>query len=954
MSEEVPLYNSRLFQTYFDYLHLAHPQVNIRKILDHAQMTAAEVADGAHWFTQQQADRFYEIVAELTADQEIARKAGRFSASSAALGLIHQYVIGLMSTETALLSLAKISPLLTRGAIVEVKSAGPGKIEIISTPTSDAEEKPYQCQNRMGAFEALPKLFTNNYAHIVHPTCLHKGDGACRYIVSWVDPFSLKLRLLRNYTIAGSSILAVIFPLLWPASPFAYFLIFLLCLNGTLSIGHAYQKLKEQERIIESSHVIAEKHIELAHVSYDHSLLIQQIGKATAAILNIDDLMHELATVMHHRLDFDRGLIMLANEKGTDLVYAAGYGYAEAQTDYLQNTSFQLDDPHSNALFFRVFRDRKHMVVTRADQMAAGFCEESRKIIQQLDVHALLCIPIVYKERSLGILAVDNVASKAPLKKSDINLLEGITSQIAISINNARSFQQLEESESRYRQTLESIDEGYFEIGADRAVIFVNKAFGQIVGSLPEQVPGSAFERWFSPESAARLPSLFKQMLESRKPVRFAQLELIDKDDRKLPVDLSASLIEDQNGRATGVRGFLRDATVRLNLEREHKELENQLLRAQKMESIGTLAGGIAHNFNNWLTGILGNVTLIRLDARKQDKVIERALKIEQIIENAAKMNRQLLSYARGGNYEIKPTNLNDLIRESSELFAATRKDITITLELDPDLRTVRVDKNQIEQVFWNLYVNALDAMPDGGCLRIATANATADQLKGRPFEVFAGSHVAVTFTDSGIGIEPHLLENIFEPFFTTKKGKGTGLGLASCYGIIKAHNGFIDVRSRKGIGSVFQIFLPSFSDVPENKLAFDAPIEKGKGTVLVVDDEPMVLETSEELLAGLGYSVLCATSGEEALEIYSDGLDAIDLVIIDMIMPGVSGGELYSRLKRLKPSVKAVLCSGYSMNEMAREIMDRGCDGFLQKPFTLSMLSETIRTILVAGDQAS
>jgi PAS domain S-box-containing protein len=952
MTGDASLYNSRIFQIYFDFLRVTYPQINIQQVLDHAGMTAAEVSDSAHWFTQQQADRFYEIVAEKTGDGDIARKAGRFAASSAGLALINQYVVGLLNTETALLAMKKIYPLLTRGATVDVRKIGRGKVEIISTPLPDVEEKPYQCENRLGTIEALPKLFTNVHGRIEHPACFHKGDGACRYIISWDTPPSLAVRLLRNYSLLVSLLLLPLLYFFVPTGVFWLLLVFLLGLNGLLSIGYAHLKIKEMEKIIESSSLAAEERIETARTSYNNSLLVQEIGQATAAILNIDELMRKLATLMNHRLDFDRGLIMLANETGTQLVYAAGYGYSEEEQGYLQKTAFQLDNPGSKGFFVRSFFDRKHLIITNANEMVDALSDKSRKLVQVFGVRSLLCIPIIFKDTALGILAVDNVTSKIPLKKSDINLLEGIAAHIAISINNARSFQKLQESENRYRQTLESIEEGYFEINLDRRIMLVNKAFNRLVHRPVEHLSGGVFDRLFTPDSAIELGRMFAQMLDSGEPVRFVHLALADQAGEAAPVDLSVSVIVDQNRVAAGFRGFLRDATDRLKLEEERKELENRLLRAQKMESIGTLAGGIAHNFNNWLAGILGNVTLIRLEAKQESKVIERAAKIEQIVANAAKMNQQLLSYAHGGNYAVKPTNLNMVIQDTSDLFANTRKDVTVTLELDPDLHTVGVDKNQIEQVFWNLYVNAMDAMPDGGRLRIKTANATADQRENRPFEVVPGDHVMVEFTDTGSGIAPEHLQTIFEPFFTTKKGKGTGLGLASCYGIVKAHKGFIDVKTQLGLGTSFQIFLPAISASPEHNRQIDAAVQKGQGTILIVDDDPMVLDTSVQLLSGLGYSVLSAASGDEALEHYAGQLDAIDLVIIDMIMPGMSGGELFARIKGLKPGMNTLLCSGYSMNDAARAIMEQGCDGFLQKPFSLSKLSEAIGNILKPEQQ--
>ncbi|MCJ8499920.1 response regulator [Desulfatitalea alkaliphila] len=950
MTEDTPLYSSRIFEIYFDYLRVAHPNVNLQEILEHAGMTTAEVADTAHWFTQHQADRFYEIVAEKTGDEAIARNAGRFSASSAGLAQINQYVIGLLNTETAMLAIAKYFPMFTRGATVESRRLGPGKVEIISTPKPDVAEKPYQCENRLGTIEALPKLFTNQHGRIEHPECYHKGDGACRYIVSWETPPSQAVRLVRNYTLLGSLLVAPLTYFLTGTGFFLPLLVALIVINGGLGIAYAHLKMREMEKIIEVGSVSAEARIRSAHVSYDNSLLVQEIGRATAAIFDTEALMRQLAALMEQRLAFDRGLIMLANDKGTELVYAAGYGYSEIERNYLRQAAFQLDKPDSKGFFVRSFLDRRHLTITDANKMADALSPRSREMVKKFNVRSLLCIPILYKERPLGILAVDNVATKTPLKKSDINLLEGIASQIAISISNARSFQKLQESESRYRQTLESIQEGFFEIDPDFKIILSNHAFGELAGRSQETLIGSDFRELFGATVSRQLEGLIAQMRDTGEPVRFAHLEL--RGDRKvpLPVDLSASLMVDTNGHPLGYRGFLRDATDRLKMESERKELENRLLHAQKMESIGTLAGGIAHNFNNWLAGILGNITLVRMEAQHPDKLVERAMKIEQIVANAAKMNRQLLSYARGGNYEVKPTSLNALIQESSELFGATRKEIEVHLDLAPDVGAVRVDRNQIEQVFWNMYVNAIDAMPDGGGLTIRTRKATPAQLRGRPFMVTPGDHAVVAFSDSGSGIAPEHLDNIFEPFFTTKKGKGTGLGLASCYGIVKAHKGFIDVRSSKGVGTTFEIYLPCFDEAAESQPLQEDPVCKGKGTILLVDDEPMVLETSTQLLQGLGYDVVNAASGDEALARFADRAATIDLAIIDMIMPGMSGGELFVRLKSLNPAMKTLLCSGYSMNDTAREIMDKGCDGFLQKPFALSKLSETIQEILHAG----
>jgi len=949
MNASPKLYNSRIMRTYLEYLRVSYPDIDTQEILDNAGMTADEVEDTAHWFTQSQSDRFYTAVVEKTGDAAIARKAGRYSASSQGLSLVKQYVSGLMTTELALLSLKKIGPLLTRHATIEVKKVGPKKIEFISTPAEGVDEKPYQCENRLGTLESLPMLFSNHLAHIEHTACFHKGAPACHYLISWQNPPSSKLKLIRNFTFAGSLALLLTGFFLLPMDALLMLIIIILAVNLATGSIFTFAKTKELENIIGYRHEWAQDQIESANTRYDNSLLAQEIGQATAAIFDVKELMKKLASLMQYRLDFDRGLILLANKAHSHLIYAAGYGYTDVERKCLERTSFRLDHKESKGFFVRAFLDQKPITVANAQNMINILSPKSQDLVHNFHIRSLLCVPIIYKKTSLGILAVDNVKSLSPLKKSDVNLLEGIAAQIAISISNAVSFQKLQESEYKYRQTLESINEGYYEIDLDKNIKFANQALCTLFGCSWKELMTGKFNDFFPDDAGRQLDELFDTVRITRQPVHFSQFELNSPDKTPLPVDLSASIIIDQHGQVTGFRGIVHNATERLQLENEKKQLEMQLLQAQKMETIGTLAGGIAHNFNNWLAGILGNITLIRMDAKEHPKIVQRASRVEAIIDNAARMTQQLLGYSRTGSYEAQRLNLNRIIQEAADTFSETKKEIIINLSLEPELHKVKVDPSQIEQVFWNLFVNAIDAMPNGGRLNIVTFNTTGDALKDRPFNVVPGNYVAIEFADTGVGIDPEDMKKIFEPFFTTKVGKGTGLGLASSFGIIKAHNGYIDVTSQKGSGTTFKVFLPVVEEAPALELINRpaASTYNGSGRILLVDDEDMILETNAQLLTRLGYDVFTASDGEKALATLRDNLNSIDLVIIDMIMPGMSGKELYNRIKALRPDINTLLCSGYSLNENAQEIINNGCNGFIQKPFNVNQLSETIKRIL-------
>ncbi len=395
---------------------------------------------------------------------------------------------------------------------------------------------------------------------------------------------------------------------------------------------------------------------------------------------------------------------------------------------------------------------------------------------------------------------------------------------------------------------------------------------------------------------------------------------------------------------------IVRDITDRKLAEEEKKGLQNRLTQAQKMESIGTLAGGIAHNFNNILMGIQGRASLMMLDKPSSHPDVEHLRGIEQYVKSAVELTRDLLGFARGGKYEVQPTDLNALIKHENRVFGRTKKEISVHGKYEPNLWPVDVDRGQIQQALLNLYVNAWQAMPEGGDLWVQTENMILDDPQVQPFEIAPGRYVKISVTDTGTGMDASTREKIFDPFFSTRgAGQGSGLGLASVYGIVKNHGGFINVYSEPGEGTSFHLHLPaSDSEVTqEEPKPGRRRIQYGKGTVLLVDDEEMILAVGRKMLESLGYQALTARSGKEALEVYRRQGDRIDLVVLDMIMPGMGGGETYDRMRAVDETVKVLLSSGYSLSGQAEKILDRGCRGFIQKPFSLQDLSIKLREAL-------
>jgi PAS domain S-box-containing protein len=523
-----------------------------------------------------------------------------------------------------------------------------------------------------------------------------------------------------------------------------------------------------------------------------------------------------------------------------------------------------------------------------------------------------------------------------------LGLIEDITEQKAAK-------EALIESGRRYRNILESIEEGYFEVDLKGNFTFFNDQVCEIIGYPRQNLMGMNNREYTTPATAKKMFQIFNRVYKTGEPAKIARYEIIRKDGAKIILEVSASLMRNSDNEPSGFRGILRDATDRIQAEKDKKRLASQVQHAQKMEAVGTLAGGIAHDFNNLLMGFQGNISLMRMDLDEEHPHCEFLNNMARYVKRGSDLTRQILGFARGGKYQVKIINLNDLMNKSADMFSRTKKEITIHKKFQEDLWPVEVDQGQIEQVLLNLFVNAWQAMPGGGNLFLETENATLEANDyDKPYAIRPGRYVRISVSDTGTGMDKVTQERIFEPFFTTKGvGHGTGLGLASAYGIIKNHNGIINVYSEKGHGATFRIYLPASTKQVIAEKVRPELLEVGTETILLVDDEEMVADIGKDMLEKLGYEVIVAASGSEAIKLFNANRDQVKLVILDMIMPEMSGGETFNRLKAIKPDTKILLSSGYSLNGRASKIMAQGCNGFIQKPFSLKQISRKIRVIL-------
>jgi|GEM_PF-887573 PAS domain S-box-containing protein len=513
-----------------------------------------------------------------------------------------------------------------------------------------------------------------------------------------------------------------------------------------------------------------------------------------------------------------------------------------------------------------------------------------------------------------------------------------------------RAMEDLRNSEERFRLLAENIPLAVYESDLEGNFSYVNRMAIQMFGYSQEDLrSGIHLLKTVHPDDRAKARELMGLVRQGQSVEKGSEIRGLRKDGTVFPIMVYAAPRK-KGGALVGSFGISMDLTELKRAMEERERLQMELFQAQKMESIGTLAGGIAHDFNNLLSAILGEISLVEAEVGEGHPVLEDLLEMKGQVKRGSELTRQLLGFAHRGKYDPKPLDLDEVLEKTLKMFARTRKDIATKAERSGGLLAVLADRTQLEQLLLNLLVNAGQAMPHGGSLLVRSSRAEVSTSEAAKRGVSPGSYAQFSVTDQGVGIAPEALEHIFEPFFTTKEpGRGTGLGLASVYGIVKNHKGYIEVESELGRGTTFTVFLPTTHEKPE----IERPSEEKEvspvmgGTILLVDDEESILKVSGRMLETLDFKVLKARSGKEALEIYRQRPAGVSLVILDMVMPGMSGLETYDALRAINSNVKVILASGYSVEGQATVVLEHGCNGFIPKPYGIDTLRAKIREVL-------
>jgi PAS domain S-box-containing protein len=766
-----------------------------------------------------------------------------------------------------------------------------------------------------GVYTAVPVVWNEPPLHLEERKCYFQGDDYCEYHLSWKRKPSIKRLLLQ-----------VIAP--WRLA------------KATI------QELEQDKELLREKYAeVRGLNIQLKS-QLDRLVSLQEASKAILSTLDIDELLTLILQGLVDVSVLDRAAIFLVDEEREELFFAHAVGTDPSYVEDVRSYSVPLTKDTN--ILARVVQTGEPELV---DDVAASNINKENPLIKRFQPEAFIALPLKVRGKVLGVLVGDQEKSGGKVISTEKDFLISFSNQIAIAIHNANLYRKLEESERQYRELVENAHEGIWVVDENGLITFANQRLSAILGY--DEMLGRNINELVPSDKKRVLLNLLVQNM--RGLVAQEEIEMLC-NDGKLVSAIISSVPVIEGDRYKGSFAMVTDIT-------DKKRMETKLLHQQKMESIGTMAGGIAHDFNNILTGVLGYASLLKHRLQEEPETQRFVEIIESSSLRAADLVRQLLAFSRGTQPEdLQVVYPNRVIRETARLLeSSVGKDVVLELDLNPHIPPIAANATQVQQAILNLCLNARDAMPNGGKISISTAEVDLDGDLASAYQDLAaepGKYICIRVADDGSGIPEENLDKIFDPFFTTKEvGKGSGLGLAMVYGIVQNARGYVQVQSEEEKGTEFNLFFRVASGKEqEPTLGQLKPGLEGNETILLVDDEPMVRDLGTEILRGYGYQVVEAADGVEALEIFNHKRAEIDLVILDLLMPKLSGKETLERLRQLDSTLKILICSGYGTREPESQLLagDRQTP-LVHKPFKPEELVYAVRKILdIGGDTDS
>ncbi|QLE59194.1 GAF domain-containing protein [Nostoc sp. TCL26-01] len=674
--------------------------------------------------------------------------------------------------------------------------------------------------------------------------------------------------------------------------------------------------------------------------------LVMAIAVRIRQSLRLQEVLHTTVAEVRQFLHADRVFIYRFEPDYSGSVVVESVG-----NDWQAILNVQVEDTYFMETRGEKYRQGGFQSI--ADIYIEDLTECHRNLLTQFQVKANLAVPILQGENLWGLLVTNQCATSRKWQPWEIDLLQQLATQVGIAIQQSELYEQVKAELKERQQAEQKIREqaALLDIATDAIlvrdlnskILFWNKAAERIYGWHADEGIGKNAGELLYKETSSQMELAYKSVLEHGS--WHGELNKVTKSGKEIIVESRWTLVFDESGQPKSILSVDTDIT-------EKQQLQAQFLRAQRMESLGTLASGIAHDLNNILTPIMSSIQILALKIPHLDARHQQLLKIlEDNSKRAADLVKQILTFARGSESRGVTLQIEPLLLEVEQILHSTfPKSIKINKHLpNQELWTIKADPTQIHQVLMNLCVNARDAMPDGGILSISAENLLVDKNFAKMnLDAQVGSYVVITIADTGFGIPPLILERIFEPFFTTKESsKGTGLGLSTVIGIVKNHGGFVTVNSEVGKGSQFQVFLRSIED-RERQQAEDFNLPVGKGElILVVDDEAAILEITKTSLEDYNYQILTASNGIEAIALYAQHQQKISLVLMDMMMPSLDGLTAIRILREMNPQVKIMAISGVTQEQQLMEAANTDINAFLRKPYNIYDLAHAIHNIL-------
>jgi PAS domain S-box-containing protein len=687
------------------------------------------------------------------------------------------------------------------------------------------------------------------------------------------------------------------------------------------------------------------RQVQLENLQLRETVAIYELAQTITHTLDPQTVINKLADAVLSQTDADQVSVLLPVNDSTDDLYVAAVRGASRERLLGQRV------PLDHTISGWVAREREPLMLEGPIND-----ERFRPMWPHPEIASAISIPLLVANKVVGTVNINALNRLRPFTVSQMKVLTILAATAAAALESASLYTQVRQAEEKYRLIFQNAVEGIFQATPDQRLLTVNPSMARILGyDSPQELiadfNATGRRLWPHQETSDAIATA----LEVMGVVEGLPIEAHRKNGESIWLSLNLRLVKDENGVTIHHEGTIEDITARMEAESHRKELEQQLRQSQKMEAIGQLAGGVAHDFNNLLTAINGYSSLALQRTDPDDRIRGYLEEIKKAGERAANLTRQLLAFGRKQMLKPVPLNLNDVVSEMSKMLRRLiGEDICFDAIFDPELQQIRADPGQIEQVLVNLVVNSRDAMPQGGTLIIETANFQIDhEFASRHLGLAPGDYVVLTVSDNGSGMDEKTRARIFEPFFTTKeKGRGTGLGLSTVYGIVTPSGGNIWVYSEPGEGTVLKVFLPQFQQQDESqpKPSVDTAVPRGSETILLVEDEDVVRGLARQILEQAGYDVLDARGGEEAIRLCRERRGPIDLLLTDVVMPETSGKEVAERLTRLRPMTRVLYMSGYTDDAIVHHgVLDSDVE-FIQKPFTPSALARKVREVLDVG----